>query len=450
MRRHLTRFAARAAVVGGLLVTGTFALVGPVGASVAQEPPTPTPTTTQPDENAPQVTGRLRYDGEDGNAVAVPDVEITVESADQSFRETVTTDDAGEYGVVLPAPGRYRVTVDTGALPEGVALAAEGRATLTVELSAGQSRTLVFSLSTGDEAAGETTLEKVPSRVVDGLRFGLVLAMCAIGLSLIFGTTGLVNFAHGELVTFGALMAFFFNSTLGWHLLIAAPLGVVAGGLFGGAFNRGVWRPLRARGTGLVAMMIVSFGAGLALRYVFVYQFQGRRRTYTDFDLQRDRIDLGPVSIIPRDLWIMAISIVVLVGVALFLQRTRLGKAMRAVSDDPDLAESSGIDVERVVAWVWIAGGGLAAIGGIFQGLDQKVQWQTGNQLLLLIFAAVVLGGLGTSYGALVGSVTIGLLIQLSTLFVDTELRTAAALLVMVLVLMVRPQGILGYSERVG
>jgi neutral amino acid transport system permease protein len=120
------------------------------------------------------------------------------------------------------------------------------------------------------------------------------------------------------------------------------------------------------------------------------------------------------------------------------------------VSDDPDLAESSGIDVERVISWVWITGGGLAALGGIFQGLDQKVQWQTGYQLLLLIFASVVLGGLGTSYGALVGAVSLGLFLQLSTLFVDSELRLALALVVMICVLLVRPQGILGYAERVG
>ena len=436
-RRRKRRLVAWAAVVGGLSAVG---MLGTAGPAAAQEPA----------EQPPQVVGRIRYEGDDGKDVVVPDVEITVASADGSFSETVTSDDDGAYSLELPQPGRYTASIDTATLPDGVALADEDRDTLSVNLSPGQTQPLLFRISTGDEAGADSTLEKIPDRVFDGLRFGLVIAMCAIGMSLIFGTTGLVNFAHGDMVTFGALMAFFFNRTLGLHLLIAAPLAVIAGGLFGAVFNRGVWKPLRARGTGLVAMMIVSFGAGLAVRYVFLYQFQGARRTYSDFDYQLDAIDIGPLSVVPRDLWIMGISIVVLVGVALFLESTRLGKAMRAVSDDPDLAESSGIDVERVIAWVWITGGGLAALGGIFQGLDQKIQWQTGNQLLLLIFAGVILGGLGTSYGALVGSLTIGLLIQLSTLFVATELRTAAALLVMILVLLVRPQGILGYAERVG
>lgn len=436
-RRRKRRLVAWAAVVGGLSAVG---MLGTAGPAAAQEPA----------EQSPQVVGRIRYEGDDGQDVVVPDVEMTVASADGSFSETVTSDDDGAYSLELPEPGRYTATIDTSTLPDGVALADEDRDTLTVQLSPGQTQPLLFRISTGDEAGADSTLEKIPNRVFDGLRFGLVIAMCAIGMSLIFGTTGLVNFAHGDMVTFGALMAFFFNRTLGMHLLIAAPLAVISGGLFGAVFNRGVWKPLRSRGTGLVAMMIVSFGAGLALRYVFLYQFQGARRSYSDFDYQLDAIDIGPLSVVPRDLWIMGISIVVLVGVALFLESTRLGKAMRAVSDDPDLAESSGIDVERVIAWVWITGGGLAALGGIFQGLDQKIQWQTGNQLLLLIFAGVILGGLGTSYGALVGSLTIGLLIQLSTLFVATELRTAAALLVMILVLLVRPQGILGYAERVG
>ena len=426
-----------AAAIAAAVTVGVLAAISGALASA-------TPAAAQPvDDEAPQLSGRIRYEDEDGKDVYVDGVEITVESADGSFTETVTTDDDGAYEVQLPAPGIYTAKIDTGTLPEGVTLRDASRETLQLDLSPNQKAPLIFQLTTGDEAGAESTWSKVPSTVVNGLRFGLVLAMCAIGLSLIFGTTGLVNFAHGDMVTFGAIMAFFFNQTVGMSLLIATPLAVLAGALFGGIFNRGVWRPLRERGTGLVAMMIVSFGIGLAVRYVFLYQFQGRRRTYSDFSFQPHSIEIGPVDVVPRDLWIMGISIAVLVGVGLFLQRTRLGKAMRAVSDDPDLAESSGIDVERVIAWVWITGGGLAALGGIFQGLDQKVQWQTGNQLLLLIFAGVILGGLGTSYGALVGSIAIGL-------FVDPELRIAMALLIMIIALLIRPQGILGYSERVG
>jgi branched-chain amino acid transport system permease protein len=307
----------------------------------------------------------------------------------------------------------------------------------------------VFRLTTGEGAGGDTEWKKALRLTVEGIRFGLVIAMCAIGLSLIFGTTGLVNFAHGEMVTFGALMAYLFNQTLGWHLLIAAPLAVLCGAALGGVLDKGLWQPLRERNTGLVAMLVVSIGVGILMRNMFQYQFGGGARPYKDFQLQKG-IDIGPVSIVPRDLVIMGLSVLVLVAVASFLQYTRVGKAMRAVSDDKDLAESSGIDVERIILFVWVVGGGLAAAGGIFQALDQQVNFQFGFQLLLLMFAGVTLGGLGTAYGALVGSLIIGLFVQLSTLVVDAEFKNSGALLVLILVLIVRPQGILGQSERVG
>jgi branched-chain amino acid transport system permease protein len=140
----------------------------------------------------------------------------------------------------------------------------------------------------------------------------------------------------------------------------------------------------------------------------------------------------------------------VLVAVATFLQRTRTGKAMRAVADNRDLAESSGIDVNRVIGFVWAAGAGLAAIGGILQGLSEQVSFQMGFQLLLLMFAGVTLGGLGTAYGALVGSLVVGIAMEVSTLWIPSEFKTVVALSILVLVLLVRPQGILGQAERVG
>jgi neutral amino acid transport system permease protein len=151
----------------------------------------------------------------------------------------------------------------------------------------------------------------------------------------------------------------------------------------------------------------------------------------------------------PKDLAAMTLSALILLGVASYLEMTRMGKAMRAVSDNRELAESTGIDVERVIMAVWVAGAGLAALGGAFFGLDQ-VKWDFGFRILLLIFASVTLGGLGTAYGALVGAIIVGLTINLSTLFIDAEVKNMIALLIMVVILMFRPQGILGRAERVG
>ena len=127
-----------------------------------------------------------------------------------------------------------------------------------------------------------------------------------------------------------------------------------------------------------------------------------------------------------------------------------MGKAMRAVADNKDLAESSGIDVDRVIGFVWASGAGLAALGGILQGLSEQVSFQMGFQLLLLMFAGVTLGGLGTAYGALVGSLVVGIAMEVSTLWIPSEFKTVVALSILIIVLLVRPQGILGQAERVG
>jgi branched-chain amino acid transport system permease protein len=251
------------------------------------------------------------------------------------------------------------------------------------------------------------------------------------------------------MVTFGAMAAFFLNRTVGLHIIPAGALAMVIGGAAGGAFDLGVWRPLRRRRTGLIAMLVVSIGLSLLFRYMFLYQFGGRTRPYSDYFAQR-AIDIGPISVAPRDLWSIALSFTVLVIVGLLLQRTKIGKAMRAVADNPDLAASSGIDVDHVVLFVWVCGGALAALGGVLLGLSEQVSWEMGYKQLLLMFAGITLGGLGTAYGALVGSFIIGLVVQVSTVWVPPELNAVTALVVLIGILLVRPQGILGQRERVG
>jgi neutral amino acid transport system permease protein len=146
----------------------------------------------------------------------------------------------------------------------------------------------------------------------------------------------------------------------------------------------------------------------------------------------------------------MAISVAALLAVAFFLLRTRLGKATRAVADNPALASASGIDVDRVISIVWISGAALAGLSGVLLGIAQQVNFQMGFQILLLVFAAVTLGGLGTAFGALVGSIIVGIFVEMSTLVIPTELKNVGALAILILILLVRPQGILGRAQRVG
>jgi branched-chain amino acid transport system permease protein len=151
-----------------------------------------------------------------------------------------------------------------------------------------------------------------------------------------------------------------------------------------------------------------------------------------------------------KDIFIIVFSLIVLVAVGLALQRTRIGKAMRAVADNRDLAESSGIDVEKVIRWVWIVGSALAGLGGVLFGLTENINWEMGFRLLLLMFAGVTLGGLGTAYGALFGSIIAGVFIQMSTLVIPSDMKNVGALLTLVIILLVRPQGLLGRAERIG
>jgi branched-chain amino acid transport system permease protein len=376
-------------------------------------------------------------------------VEINVSTPDGALVGTAVTDPEGDWNLPLPEPGDYVVELDVATLPDGVDLRSPDRNPLEVNVRPAQSRTVLFPLG---ESTRATTARwgQVLGLTVDGIKFGLIIGMTAIGLSLIFGTTGLVNFAHGELVAFGAIFAWFLNSTGARIPLIAATLvAIVAGALLSGGLELGLWRPLRRRGTGLISMLVVSIGLSLFLRHILLYVFGGRSLPYREYTVQSS-LTLGPLRVTPRDLAIIILSIIVLGGVGLVLNRTKVGKAMRAVADNKDLAESSGIDVQQVILYVWMMGGALAALGGVFQGMSEAVNWNMGFLLLLLMFAGVILGGIGTAYGALVGSLFIGLITQLSTLFFPSELKTVFALLALAIVLLIRPQGILGRAERIG
>lgn len=401
------------------------------------------------DEPAESVRGIIRQPGAEGeDDIPVEGAEIVIRSDGQDVGTAVTNPD-GTWEFGLPGPGSYEAELLVDTLPEGAVLTVEDGNVLDFEIASGQSRPLLFRL--GESSGGGRGLfPEFLQLAVEGLKFGLIIAITAIGLSLIFGTTGLVNFAHGELVSYGAIMAWFLNATLGIHILIATPLALVAGGLTAGALDLGLWRPLRRRGTSLIAMLVVSVGLSLFWRYGMLYQFGGRSRPYRQYAIQTTAIEFGPIRIAPKDVIMVVLSLIVLVGVGLMLQRTKIGKAMRAVSDNRDLAASSGIDVERVILFVWVIGGALAALGGVFLGLGEQVSWDAGFSLLLLMFAGVILGGLGTAYGALVGSLIVGMFVQLWTLFFSPELKNVGAFLVLIVVLLVRPQGILGRRERIG
>lgn len=377
---------------------------------------------------------------------------VTIVVTNQAGTEVVRGETGPDGTVTLPVPAKdyYVVTISVDTLPDGVSLINEDKSTAIIEKDAFTTNDKSVRFFTGTSASSSVSLfDKILQRSVDGIRLGLIIAICSVGLSLIFGTTGLTNFAHGEMVTFGGLMAFWINVILGIPLLLGAPLVIVLGGVFGYLFNELIFGRLRKRGIGLISQLVVSVGLSIMLRNFYLYQFGGRTRPLDDFSLQVAK-KFGPVSITMRDLTTAIISLVVLVGVAMFLQRSRTGKAIRAVSDNTTLASSTGIDTQRIIRIVWISGGALAAMGGIFRGLDEQVGFEMGSGLIFLMFAGITLGGLGSAYGALVGGFFVGLFVELASLVVPAELKNAPALLILVVVLIVRPQGILGRKQRVG
>lgn len=390
----------------------------------------------------PGVKGRLV----DAAGEPVEGVDVLVERGGTEIGRA-TSDDDGQWAVSVPTPGDYAVRLDTDTLPEGTGLREGTSDTRDVTITAGPARNVLFPIGSVEDA--EPSLgARLAQRVVDGLILGSLIGMTAIGLSLIFGTTGLINFAHGELVTAGAVVAYLLNAS-GLHVAVAGLLAIPVIALLAGGSHRFMWRPMRKRGVSIVSMFIATIGFALVLRQLLLILHGGDPRRYAQYTLQKTW-QLGPVSVTPRDLVILGISLVTLALVGLLLTRTRLGTAIRSVADNRDLAGCTGIDVERVVLSVWVIGGGLAALGGVLYGLNQAVTWNMGLNLLLLMFAGVILGGLGTAFGAVLGSLVVGLLAQLSTAFFDSELQLVWALALLIVVLLVRPQGLLGRPERVG
>ena len=379
-----------------------------------------------------------------------------VELADEPLEDVRLVIDGGGFSVevLTGADGRWAVGVPETTLPEGIAVVQttqEGDETPNSrDVNIGQSGSTVLNFFIGQGERNTVNLwDQIVDRFFNGLNFGLLLALAAIGLSLVFGTTGLSNFAHAELITFGALMALTFSTVVALPLWLALLIALILSAAFGWANDAGLWRPLRKRGVGLIPMMIVSIGLSLALRYVFQFFYGGETQQLpgaTD-----SSFSIGAFGLSWIDVGSMALSVVVLLAVAYFLLRTRIGKATRAVSDNPALAAASGIDVDRVIRIVWILAGFLAGMSGIIWAYFRPgVGWDMGFQLLLLTFAAVTLGGLGTAFGALVGALIVGFFVEMSTLIIPSDTKYVGALIILILVLLVRPQGILGRKERIG
>lgn len=393
------------------------------------------------------INGTLVDTTDPKNSKPVEGVEVSVITSEGEPVGDATSGADGKFSVDLPEAGSYVVEIDPESLPEGTFLRNKDQVKLDVQVL-GFDKTVLFPIGPDNRETTSLFTQSL-TLAANGLLFGVILALAALGLNLIFGTTGLVNFAQGELITFGALSTYLFNAHAGLPVIPAIIAGVIVSGAFGWVQEKGFWGVLRRRGTGVIAMMIVSIGMSIFLRYTYQYFFGGGTFSYDQYVVQ-DAWNLGPVAMQPKNVLSILVGIAVLAAVAVALAKTRLGKATRAVADNPALAASSGINVDRVVTVVWVTGTALAGLSGALLGMRQQVDFQMGFLLLLLVFAAVTLGGLGTIWGAMIGALIVGLFIELSTLIVPAELKNVGALGILILVLLFRPQGILGRAQRVG
>jgi branched-chain amino acid transport system permease protein len=278
--------------------------------------------------------------------------------------------------------------------------------------------------------------------IVYGLISGSILALGAIGLTLIYGILNFANFAHGDLMALGAYLVLFFRVSLALPMWLSFILGLLCTALLGVCLDRVWFRPLRQRQARAAILAISSLGLALILQNLIRMLWGPQVQYYSRAIHFPFTVPVLQVRLNMQQVLILAIALGLVMLVSLFLQRTKFGKAMRATSDNFNLALVSGIDTERVVILTWLLGAGLAAAGGVLLGMSVRLQPIMGWDLLLPIFAATILGGIGSPYGAMAGAFIIGLAEELSTPFIPTEYKTAVSLVLLVLVLLVRPRGL--------
>ena len=452
--RALSRWRGRLAVVALAVLALPFLTAGPAAAD----------GPCLPDAATGCVEGSVR------SSAGQPLAGVAIAVAGASGSVSTTTGADGTWNVPVTADGKYTVTLDVTTLPPGQALSDAATNPRTTQVRLASSTNVRFALVSGTAPSGPVSTasatpgtsdggdvasgsgfngSRVAQQAASGLVFGLLLALASIGLSLIYGTTGLSNFAHGEQVTLGAILAYVFCQLVGLPLVVAAVVAVALAAASGWLQDAWLWHPLRRRRVGTTQQMIITIGLSMALQYGFQFFFGGDKlRIVTTTP---DVVTMGPVTLTRMTIVSVVIAIVTLAAVSYFLLATRVGRATRAVSDSPALAAASGISVERIVRIVWTLGAGLAGLGGVLMGLYlNATSWNMGGAMLLLMFSAVTLGGLGAAFGALAGSLVIGLVVEMSSLVIPNDMRYAGALLILILVLLFRPQGILGRAERIG
>jgi len=275
--------------------------------------------------------------------------------------------------------------------------------------------------------------------IVNGVAVGSIIALAAVGLTLTYGILRLANFAHGDFMTLGAYLTLLAN-TIGvniWLSMILGAIGTVAGMLLS---EKLLWSPMRDRRAASTTLIIISIGLALFIRNGIILIWGGSNR---DYNLPvSPAIPIFGLRVPQNQLLVMFLAVLAILALHLLLQNTKIGKAMRAVADNVDLARVSGINVDRVVIWTWVIAGSLTAVGGSMYGLITAVRPNMGWFLILPMFASVILGGIGNPYGAIAAALVIGITQEVSTPWLGSQYKQGVGLFIMILVLLLRPKGL--------
>jgi branched-subunit amino acid ABC-type transport system permease component len=283
-----------------------------------------------------------------------------------------------------------------------------------------------------------------PQFIWNGLVVGSLIALGGLGLTLLFGLLNFINIAYGDYMAFGAYFALAANVGLGLPIVVSVLIGAVGGGILAVAVHKFIFSKFMDRDP--IVLLVVSIGMAFILRNV-IRIFWSTDPQYYAVPVEEGPSFLG-VTFLPEQVAIIAMSLVVLGLLFLLLHRTRIGIAMRAASDDTDLARLRGIDTKRLVIYISLVGGIIAAFAGIMLGLDSNLRPNMGFIALIPIFAAVILGGIGDPTGAVIGGYVIGIGQEVSVAFIPSEYKPVVGLVLLIIGLLTRPDGLFGEATR--
>lgn len=297
--------------------------------------------------------------------------------------------------------------------------------------------------------------------LADGVISGALIGLGAIGVTLTYSILRFSNFAHGDLMAWGAYAALSLVGLInglvgpvapigalsfGWPLILATGLAMAVIGGMALLLDWVLFARLRAKGQAIIVVM-ASFGASMALRSFLEFCFTSKPAYFSRAIQMAQPIGFG-IKVTPDQAALLAVTLVLVVAMHLFLQRSQTGREMRAYAQNPALARVVGIDVARIVRATWLLGGALACAAGVMVGILVQIRPLMGLDMLLPMFAAAILGGIGSVPGAVLAGLIIGLSESAAVQLVGAEWRAAVAFVILMAVLLIRPTGLFGVSER--